>query len=320
MLTPESQINALLKKGRFNGSWLIVGPFGVGKRDFAKRLSSFLLTGDWQQDVSTHPDIKWIERGFTEEVKKDIQKTILAGKSVDQDALKSAAHKSEITVEDVRVGLKFLSLKPSGSSKRVLVIELADDLNQNAANALLKALEEPAQNVVILLLCENLGKLLPTIRSRCRKITIRPLSTKELIQKIKVLIPDCPDPDFLAEIARGSLGMARLIDTENGILIYQKLQSFQKPFSELDIEKVNQFADGLVKNESHYHLFKYFLLNMLADILTEKALKQDSSYEFWDSFYQETNTLFNQTENLYLDKKQSIINILIQMAQGLENA
>lgn len=318
MLTPESQIDNLLKKNRFHGSWLIIGPFGVGKRDFARRLSSFLLTGDWNKDISTHPDIKWIERSFSEEVKKDIQKTILAGKSVDTQELKNAARKSEITVDDIRAGLKFLSLKPSGSSKRILVIELADDMNQNAANALLKALEEPAPNTIILLLCENLGKLLSTIRSRCRKITIRPLSTKELIQKIKTMIPDCSDPDFLAAISRGSLGMARLINSENGTLIYQKIQSFQKPFSELDIEKVNQFADGLVKNEAQYQLFKYFLLNMISDFLKMKAIQHDASYEFWDHFYQNTHTLFNDTENLYLDKKQTIINTIMQMAQGFD--
>ena len=316
MLTPESQIDTLLKKGRFNGSWLIVGPFGVGKRDFARRLSSFLLTGDWNQDISTHPDLKWIERSFTEEVKKDIQKTILAGKSVDTQELKTAARKSEITVDDIRAGLKFLSLKSSGSAKRILVIELADDMNPNAANALLKALEEKKKNTIILLLCENLGKLLPTIRSRCRKITIRPLSTKELIQKIKTMIPDCSDPDFLAEISRGSLGMARLIDAENGILVYQKIQSFQKPFAELDIEKVNQFADGLVKNEAQYHLFKYFLLNMISDFMKNQAMQHDVSYEFWDRFYQDTNRLFNDTENLYLDKKQAVVNTIMQMAQG----
>ena len=319
MLTPESQIDALLKKGQFNGSWLIIGPFGVGKRDFARRLSSFLLTGDWNKDISMHPDIKWIERSFTEEVKKDIQKTILSGKSVDQTELKTAARKSEITVDDIRAGLKFLSLKSMGSSKRILVIELADDMNPNAANALLKALEEPAENTIILLLCENLGKLLPTIRSRCRKITIRPFSTPELIQKIKATIPDCSDPEFLAEISDGSLGMARLIDRENGILVYQKIQSFQKPFSELDIEKVNQFADSLVKNEVQYNLFKYFLLNMISDSLRDKALKHKASYEFWDSLYQETKALFNDVENLYLDKKQAIVNTLIQMAKGLTN-
>ncbi len=316
MLTPESQIDSLLKKGQFNGSWLVIGPFGVGKRDFATRLSAFLLTGDWQGNISTHPDVKWIERSFTEEVKKDIQKTILAGKTVDTTELKTAARKSEITVDDIREGLKFLSFKSTGSSKRILIIALADDMNTNAANALLKVLEEPAPNTVILLLCENLGKLLPTIRSRCRKITIRPLSIDRLIQKIKTTLPNCSDPAFLAEISNGSLGMAKLIEEENGTLVYQKIQSFQKPVQELDIEKVSQFADTLVKNEGQYNLFKYFLLNMIADILREKALAHQPDFDFWNDFYQETQRLFNDTDNLYLDKKQTIINTLIQFSKG----
>lgn len=318
MLTPESQIDSLLKKGQFNGSWMIIGAFGVGKRDFATRLSSFLLTGDWNNDISTHSDVKWIERSFTDDVKKDIQKTILAGKSVDENELKTAARKSEITVDDIREGLKFLSLKSTASSKRILIISLADDMNTNAANALLKALEEPAQNTVILLLCENLGKLLPTIRSRCRKITMRPMTTEQLTLKIQKEIPDCSDAAFLAEISSGSLGMAQLIDAENGILIYQKLQSFQRPLKDLEIEKLNQFADGLVKNPTQYGLFKYFLLNMITDIMKEYALNNEEYFEYWDNFYQNTQQLFVDTDNLYLDKKQTIVNTLIQFSEGFK--
>lgn len=317
MLTPESQIDTLLKRGKFFGSWLIIGPFGIGKKDFATRLSSFLLTGDWNNDISTHADVKWIERSFTDDVKKNIQKNILAGKAVNSEELKTAARKSEITVDDVREGLKFLSLKSSDTSKRILIISLADDMNTNAANALLKVLEEPPQNAIILLLCENLGKLLPTIRSRCRKINMRPLTVTQLIQKIKQEIPDCADPEFLAEISNGSIGMAKLIDAENGFLIYQKIQSFQKPFRELDIDKLNQFVDGLVKNEAQYNLFKYFIMNMISDITRQKSMESDPNFEFWDDFYQSTHQLWIDTDNLYLDKKQAIINTFIQMAQGL---
>ena len=181
MQTAQEQISAALKNSKISGSWLITGPFGVGKKTFARSLCSFLTTGHWSESQSFNPNVKWIECDLTEEAKKEIQKMILAGKEVESNA-KTMAKKKEITVDDIREGIKFLSLKSSENEYRVLVISLAEDMNTNAANALLKMLEEPFPRSIILLLCQNTGKLLPTIASRCRKIKIPKLSFEDMTQ------------------------------------------------------------------------------------------------------------------------------------------
>lgn len=316
MLTPETQILTILKRGVFPGSWLIIGPYGVGKTTFAKRLCALLLTGDWEKDISTNPDVKWIERGLTDDAKKDIQKTILAGKAVLENE-KNTARKSAITIDEIREGLQFLSFKSSATSKRILVIDLADEMNTAAANALLKALEEPPENTIILLLCENTGKLLPTICSRCRKITLRPLTMEKLTLKIKELIKNCPDPELLAELSNGSIGMALKINETDGINLYQKINQFLTTAMKIDLEKLNAFADILNKKDDQYFLFKYFVLNWVTRESITRAGHDPKTALALIELHKELSQLFADVDNLHLDKKQAIINTFLKIGGAL---
>ena len=69
MQTAQEQISAALKNSKVSGSWLITGPFGVGKKTFARSLCSFLATGHWSESQSFNPNVKWIECDLTEEAK-----------------------------------------------------------------------------------------------------------------------------------------------------------------------------------------------------------------------------------------------------------
>ncbi len=314
MLTPEEQITQAVKKNKIAGSWLISGPYGVGKKQFAHRLISYLMTQDWNTPIAFHPNVKWIECGLTEEAKKDIQKTILAGKQV-EETTKNTARKKEITVDDVREGLKFLSLKSGADTYRILVVNLADDMNINAENALLKVLEEPYPQSLILLLCQNTGKLLPTIRSRCRQIVIPPLSYNELVAEIKKKIPDCKEAELLADLAHGSIGLAMDIYREEGIILYQKVCSFMLPLGQIIIEELLDFVDYVTKDENVYGMTKLFLLNWLADTAHKLALESNPLSETYIDLYQETAKLFADTDNLYLDKKQALIQTFFKIGE-----
>lgn len=316
MLAPEEQVKSVLKQGKMAGSWLVVGPYGVGKRAFVNRLCGFLMTGDWSASLTFHPDIKWIERSLTEEEKKETVKMILAGKAVETPD-KDRARKKEITVDDIRDGLKFLSLKSSGTGRRVLIVSLADEMNENAANALLKMLEEPYPNTVILLICQNMGKLLPTIRSRCRKIIMRTLSETEMKTALKKELPDCKDIDLLASLSDGSLGLAKDIWQNKGIELYQKMISFCVPNRQIDIEKLNQFNDSCAKNEMAFFLLKTFLLDWIGAQAKAQALQGHITADEWMDLYQETNRLFLDIDSLYLDKKQCLFNIFLKISERL---
>ena len=155
-------------RGRMHHAWLLTGPEGVGKSTFAYRAvrrllgaapdaSHGLLGSDPDHPVSrqvaarSHPDLLVLER---------------AG---DDGKIRKV-----IPVDDARRLPEFFSKSPSTSPWRVAIIDAADDLNPNAANAVLKTLEEPPARGVLFLVCHAPGRLLPTLRSRCRRLVFRP--------------------------------------------------------------------------------------------------------------------------------------------------
>lgn len=316
MLTPKEQIQQSLKKGKISGSWLISGAYGVGKKTFAKKLAAFLTTGNWDTPLDYHPNIKWIECGLTEDAKKEIQKMILAGKGVEENT-KTGARKKEITIDDIRESIKFLSLKPSENEYRILIISLADDMNKNAANALLKILEEPYPRSIILLLSQNTGKLLPTIRSRCRQIVIPCLSFDKEVSVLKEILKSSKTHELLAELSTGSIGLALKIHEINGISIYQKMISFLVPTHRIDIEQLNEFAEMLQKDDEAFFLFQTFLFNWLNKQIKNSFSSNPLLSESLLTIYEETDILFKNVSNLYMDKKQAIINTLLKISEEL---
>lgn len=155
--------------GRMHHAWLLAGPKGVGKATLAyrfarhalgaKRLGPRPLDCDPDDVIArrvaqmAHPDLYVLRRGLNER-----------GKA-----------RREITVDDARELGRFFSLAPSEGGMRVAIIDAVDDLNRNAANAILKTLEEPPARSALLLVCHAPGAALATIRSRCRRLPMRPI-------------------------------------------------------------------------------------------------------------------------------------------------
>ncbi len=159
---------------RMHHAWMISGPKGVGKATLAYRFARRVLgarhAGPRPLDVTpedpiarriasrSHGDIFVLRRGLNDR-----------GKA-----------RSEITVEEARGLVAFFSLKPSEGGWRVAIIDAVDELNRNAANAILKTLEEPPPKTVLLLVCHSPGATLATIRSRCRRLDLRPLTDTDV--------------------------------------------------------------------------------------------------------------------------------------------
>lgn len=118
-----------------------------------------------------------------------------------------------ISVDDIRTQVnEDIVIKPYGGKRKIYIINEAEKMNQQAQNALLKTLEEPPEYVVILLLTTNLEEMLPTIRSRCVVLNMRPVADKEVR---KYLMEEEQLPDYKADMsvafARGNLGKAKLL-------------------------------------------------------------------------------------------------------------
>lgn len=304
------QLKQILASGKLAGSWLITGPFGVGKSTMVRRFVSYLLTGD-ETPLDFHGDLKWIERDYTEEEKKDIIQTLNSGRALDPDSEQSRAKKAEITIDDIRSGIQFLSLTSANQNWRVMVIDSADDMNENAANALLKLLEEPPAHTVIFLISHNMGKLLPTIRSRCRQIMVSPLSDPLMKGFILEHYPQAQNIDVLLSFFDGSIGKCKNFFENNGVEVYQKMLQFsENPLTQ--IGAIMDFADKVAKDEKLYALVKDLLLFLLFSLAKDPNIDKDKRDQYLDQWSQ-INALLKDMENLYLDKKSVIAQVFLKL-------
>ena len=182
-------------------AWLLAGPQGVGKASFAREAAIDMLAraaGDATAertralvDAGSHPDYRVLDR-----LPKD-------GKP-DADLARS------ITISQVRSLQPLFATTPSLSPRRVVLIDAVDDLERAGANALLKNLEEPPAGTIFLLVSQAPGRLLPTIRSRCRLLRFEPLAGEDMMAALADLLPDSSrsEREALARAGVGSPGRA----------------------------------------------------------------------------------------------------------------
>jgi DNA polymerase-3 subunit delta' len=193
---------------KLHHAWLLAGPKGVGKASFARAAARRVLTdaagpasdlpGIASDDehpmvklvqAGSHPDMRWLERVVNE---------------------KTGNLNRNIKVDQVRVLGEFVSLSTALSPWRVVVIDSIDDLEKEAANALLKMLEEPPPNSLFFLVSHAPGRLLPTIRSRCRRLEFQPLPDDAMASVLAEQAPDLASAERQRVIAMsfGSAGRA----------------------------------------------------------------------------------------------------------------
>lgn len=213
----EAQCAAFLSElrgGRMHHAWLFNGPQGIGKASLAFALAKYALSnaagppvvGDGLAvpaahpigrlvDNYSHPDFLLLER-----LAKDPKATRDIGRADWPDDLERAR---SISVEQVRGLGGTFAMKPSFSSRRIVIVDAIDDLERGGANALLKNLEEPPQGTIFVLISHAPGRLLPTIRSRCRALKFDALADVAMRQVLRARLPNADDGELAGLIAAG---------------------------------------------------------------------------------------------------------------------
>ncbi len=224
---------------RLHHGWLITGPRGVGKATLAWRIARFLLASpDRHGGMFAPPPPETLDIPDTNPIARRLlalseSRLHLVRRTINPDTKKL---RNVISVEDVRAAKDFFNLSAADGGHRVAIFDSADEMTNQAANALLKLLEEPPAKVTILLISHQPGRLLPTIRSRCRELRLQPLSPAELSDALTQaggeVAPEERIP--LAELAGGSVGEAFRLTNLEGLKLYSTLIRLLSTLPRLD--------------------------------------------------------------------------------------
>ena len=267
-----AEFESALQSGRLHHAWLIVGPEGVGKATLAYRMAREVLAlGDGQQHAPNsdaalfrkvaglaHPNLLLLRRSYNEKTKR---------------------YSQWIGVDEVRRLRNFLGHSAGETGWRVVVVDRADELNQNAANALLKALEEPPQRSLFLLVAAAEGRIPVTIRSRCRILRVNALPGEALRQAVKAALSRDGykvDAKTLAKalaLSQGSVRRALELATGEGIEVYGELLEHLRRLPQLDGPALHRLADrvGGFSDSDRLELFFSLLLGVMERLIRQAA-------------------------------------------------
>jgi DNA polymerase-3 subunit delta' len=202
----QAAFTAALRGGALHHAWLLAGPEGVGKAAFARAAALRMLAeasggpalAPGLDIPDDHPTRSLMEAGSHPDFR------VLARLAKTSDTGAESVARS-ITIDQVRGLLPMFATTPSLGGRRVVVIDAIDDLERGGANALLKSLEEPPAGTVFLLVSHAPGRLLPTIRSRCRTLRFSALDDADLRRILRATLPDAGE-DEIAAAARAGEG------------------------------------------------------------------------------------------------------------------
>jgi DNA polymerase-3 subunit delta' len=152
--------------------------------------------------------------------------------------------RSVITVDEARGLRGFFSLSAADGGRRVVVVDAADEMNPNAANAILKLLEEPPAGAHLLLVAHQPARLLPTVRSRCRVLRFASLGSADMGRALGSIGLETPDPAGLAALSEGSVGEAARLTGLGGLEAYADLVACLGTLPRLDRARAVALAEG----------------------------------------------------------------------------
>jgi DNA polymerase-3 subunit delta' len=318
-------LTKIINSEKLPQSWLFSGPKGIGKATLAYRFTRALLA-NLGANMFGEKELE-VPRSHA------VFSKIIAGSHSDLLVIEpdSESASKEIKVDDIRKINDFLRLTASQTKYRIVIIDSADDMNTNAANALLKLLEEPPSNALFLLISHAPGKLLPTIKSRCRNLRMSPLSPLHAASVLNYAAPDIPqnEANLLTRLSDGSAGIAAELYYNDGIAIYNAITEILLTAPRINAAKVQGLSNLVTKKDDKaaWDTMVYLLDGLLVRIirsnvvanndfetnnieiqLKNKLIVEKSLEELiktWDKF----KSLVADTDRINLDKKAVIISI-----------
>jgi DNA polymerase III subunit delta' len=297
-----------IRSGRPPQAWLIGGPPGIGKATFAYRVARYLLrygaTASGPDDLEVpendpvalqvkagaHPGLLLLRRGINPDTGKLM---------------------TVVSVNEIRKLGNFFGLTSGAGGWRIAIVDTADDMNDAAANALLKLLEEPPARAMLLLLANAPARLLPTIRSRCQRLELRPLDEGTLVKELAARLPDLTQAErsSLAKLAGGSLGATLRLAGDDGLMLATEADRLIERVEVPDVAATLALADKIARIDDGVEMFGTFLCDALRERIRVRAreISAGAGIDRWIALWERLEKSFGRTEGLHLEPRQTIL-------------
>jgi DNA polymerase-3 subunit delta' len=224
-----------------------------------------------------------------------------------------------------------MHMTPAMGDWRVAIVDSADEMNRNSANAVLKILEEPPPNTVLLMVAHAPGRLLPTIRSRCRRLALQPLPDKTVVDLIGTYAPAVPEDErvALAGLAEGSIGRALELGSAGSLALYREMVEVLATLPDLDMPRLHGFAERFARRgeeansdwRSLNYLFDGWLKGLARHaaagveapliVAAERGLQARllavASLDRWMEAWEKVGHLLSRADAVNLDRKQTVL-------------
>jgi DNA polymerase-3 subunit delta' len=301
--------------GRLHHAWLIAGPTGVGKSTLAYRFARWLLAGMPPTPPGQTPL-------YLPETNAAFRR-VASGAHADLFTLApnvgKTGKKEVLRVDDARDALRFMALTAAEGGWRAVVVEDVEQSERELVqNILLKTLEEPPPRTVQLLVTSAPDRLLPTIRSRCRRLDLAPLPDAAMAGLLTRWMPEMGGPDRLrlAQIADGCPGRALLLAEGEGLALQAMVDEVFTGLPRLDPRRIHDIADRVTTRRDAAALTTFLALLRRALAAGLRAAARGMapapwiggrSLAEWSTLWEKLGRLADETERLNLDRKQAVL-------------
>ncbi|CAM5766479.1 DNA polymerase III subunit delta' [Labrys miyagiensis] len=315
----EQSLLAAYLSGRIHHAWLLGGPEGIGKATLAYRMAKFVLTNPDPARIAGATDLSVPSDGHA-------ARQVVSQSHVDLTVLrrlpneKTKGFYSNIRVDDVRDVVRFLGSTAGAGGWRIAIIDSAEDLAREGANALLKVLEEPPPRVLFLMISHQPARLLPTIRSRCRLLTLETLSQADVIAAAAQARPDLAAEAIAAgaALAQGSVRRALTLADGEGVALHRSLTDLLSKLPRIDVAAAHALADRCANKagDQNFALLLDFIDDWLHHRLLSERGQPPHRLARWAEVWEKARSAARDVEAYNLDRKPFVLSTLSMLAEA----
>jgi DNA polymerase-3 subunit delta' len=316
----EKALLEAYKSGRIAHAWLIGGPPGIGKATLAYRLARFVLANPDPQSPAVQEAGSLAvaaDHPVTRRVAAQAQGDLLTVERVLNE--QTGKLYTVIRVDDVRRTVAFFGSTAGEGGWRIAIVDAVDDLQREGANALLKILEEPPQRSLILLVSHAPGRELPTIRSRCRRLLLRPLDPQDVAQAVaEATGRNVQDEDVRKAVAAGEGSAGRALDLLEGqtLAMRERVLDLLRQLPNIDPPALHALAESMAGNDpkvldAFMDLVNGWLSGQIGGIAQEKA-RMARVAETWEK----VNRAALEVETYNLERKPLVFAVFGALAEA----